>query len=88
MFRWQELQAGHFIHRSYDFDIDCNIRPQCSYCNGPYGHGKPLEYYLHLVQEIGEEKAHHALTRKHWNDYKITALLNLIDMYTELLYKL
>jgi len=81
---WKQLQAGHFIHQSYDFDIYSNIRPQCTGCN-KWGHGKPLEYYIHLVSEIGEEAAEHARTRAHWNDYKRADLEELIAKYRQLL---
>lgn len=77
---WQELQAGHFIHSSYDFSDYDNIRPQCERCN-KWGHGKPLEYYLHLVQEIGQEAADIARNRKHWNDYKRADLEAIIAKY-------
>lgn len=77
---WKELQAGHFVHNSYDFDVDLNIRPQCVYCN-KHRHGQPLEYYLHLVKEVGQEKADYARTRKHWNDYRRKDLEEIIKKY-------
>ena len=84
VFHWTQLQAGHFVHQSYDFDIEANIRPQCTACNN-WGHGKPLEYYLHLVQEIGKEAADNAKNRKHSNPYNRQDLLDLISKYDQAL---
>lgn len=80
MYHWKELQAGHFIHGSYDFSIKDNIRPQCTSCN-KWGHGKPMEYYIHLMQEIGMAAADHARTRAHWNAYTREQLIQVIHTY-------
>lgn len=80
VYHWKELQAGHFIHGSYDFSVEDNIRPQCSSCN-KWGHGKTMEYYVHLMQEIGKEKADHARTRPHWNGYSREELNKVIHAY-------
>lgn len=81
VYPWQQLQLGHFIHGSYDFDAYANLRPQCQFCN-KYGHGKPLEYYIHLVEEIGLTAADHARKRAHWNGYSRADLLETIKKYT------
>ena len=79
LFPWKELHAGHYKHGSYDFDLR-NIKPQCNYCN-TYAHGKPDEFYVHLVQEYGQEVADELRTRKHWNDYKRLELEAIIKLY-------
>lgn len=84
LYHWKLLQAGHFVHNSYDFDIECNIRPQCTNCN-KWNHGRPLEYYLHLVRELGRKIADKARTRKHWNAYKRPELMALIAKYKKLI---
>lgn len=79
LFPWTLLQAGHYKHSSYDFDPR-NVKPQCAYCNN-YAHGKPDDFYVHLVQEYGQEIAEELRTRKHWNDYKRQELLDIIEEY-------
>lgn len=81
VYHWKELQAGHFIHGSYDFDVYANIRAQCTACN-KWGHGKTLEYYVHLVKEIGREASDHARTRAHWNGYSREDLNTIILKYS------
>lgn len=82
-FHWKALQAGHFIHGSYDFDTELNIRPQCASCN-KWNHGRPLEYYLHLVAEVGKRRADYARTRPHRNVYSRIELNRIIDRYKSL----
>lgn len=79
VYHWKIMDAGHFIHSSYDFDIH-NIKPQCTYCNR-YCHGRPLEFYLHLTQEYGTENAEKLRTRPKWNAYKRSQILDVIKKY-------
>lgn len=79
VFRWQDLDSGHYKHGSYDFDRR-QIKPQCTYCNR-YAHGKPDEYYVHLIREYGQETADELRTRKHWNDYSRSELEAIIKLY-------
>lgn len=38
------------------YDLD-NVRPQCWWCNSKlYGNGRPIEFELHLIQDIWEER--------------------------------
>ena len=62
--RWRkkhrkEIQCWHRDSRwwiSVRYDLD-NLRPQCWGCNSKlYGNWKPVEFELHLLQEIGEER--------------------------------
>ena len=79
VYPWRQLQAGHFVHGSYDFD-PFNVHPQCPSCN-KWGHGKPVQYYLHLVKDYGTVKADQLLARKHWNDYTRKDLEAIIIKY-------
>lgn len=79
-YHWKDLQAGHFIHGSHDFD-PMNVKPQCQACN-KWGHGKPLEYYLHLVREYGPTRANYLRTRDHWNAYNRNELKRIIEKYS------
>lgn len=80
LFPWKELHAGHYKHGSYDFDPR-NIKPQCTYCN-TYAHGKPDEFYVHLIKEYGQEIADELRIRAHWNGYGRAELLKIISEYT------
>lgn len=79
VYHWRQLQAGHFIHGSYDFD-PMNVKPQCVRCN-KWLHGNPLNYYLHLARDYGTVIADRLRTRKHWNDYKRKDLEEIIKKY-------
>lgn len=79
LFPWKELDAGHYKHGSYDFDTR-QIKPQCTYCNR-YAHGRPDEFYVHLIKDYGQEVADELRTRKHWNDYKRKDLEEVIARY-------
>ena len=76
---WKEAQAGHFIHGSYDFD-PFNVHAQCASCN-KWGHGKPLEYYIHLVKDYGTVKADELRSRAHWNNYNRKDLEVIVKKY-------
>lgn len=56
---WKKITCGHKESRwwiSVRYDLD-NVKPQCWWCNSKmYGNGRPVEFELHLINDIGKER--------------------------------
>lgn len=55
-FRWDDIDAGHYIGRRFistRYD-DRNVHPQCKYCNR-FLEGLKDEYALFLIKKYGKE---------------------------------
>lgn len=86
---WKEMQAGHYITRSFSPLLFCldNIRPQCYGCN-VCQQGKPVEFRHFLVAELGEERVEEmeamklAGKSKKWNRDELEML---IDSFKDML---
>ncbi len=80
---YKQMHAGHFIkrnHKSVFFDIEMNIRPQCTKCNTFYG-GRQDEFAARLIREFGYKKFLNLMNRKH--EIKNWSTSELIEMLTE-----
>jgi hypothetical protein len=90
VFKWQEIQAGHYISRSKTMILfdERNVHPQCAYCNGVM-HGEPVRYHQFMLDKYGQE-----VIDELWRLAKLThkfkpyELKNLINKYSEEIKKL
>lgn len=87
-FKWDELDAGHFISRkemSVRWD-ERNVAAQCQYCNR-FRYGRAYEFSLAL------DKQSRGLSKRLYNKskevikYSMTDLQELVDLYKEKLHK-
>lgn len=77
---WKSANAGHYRHDSHDFD-ERNVKCQCVYCNLHEG-GRADLFYLHLVEDYGQEVADELKNRKKWNGYSRDELRTIIERYS------
>lgn len=58
VFRWQEMDAGHFVPKSRGAAvrwIEENVWPECRGCNR-FSHDHLIGYTLHMIDYYGKEK--------------------------------
>lgn len=58
IFRWQDMDCGHFIPKSRGASVrwvEENCHPECRGCNR-FDHGHLVGYTLHMIDMYGREK--------------------------------
>ncbi len=83
-YHWKECQLGHFIHDRLDFDLERNLRIQCSVCNGYFFGSKNLAIFgIKLAEELGVEgmKKLRLDANTFGNGYDIKTLKEIISKY-------
>ncbi|HEC66086.1 MAG TPA: hypothetical protein ENI23_12400 [bacterium] len=86
IFRWQDVDAGHFITRKENttrYDPE-NVKPQCRYCNR-FREGAKAEFALKLGTETVEKLV---LKSRAVKQFKIAELEEFISEYKDKLKKL
>ena len=92
---WKKMTCGHKESRwwiTVRYDLD-NVRPQCWGCNSKlYGNGRPVEFEIHLIDEIWEERVNavHQKVLKEARDpvnetLSTPRILEIADEFKELL---
>jgi hypothetical protein len=77
---WQEAQLGHFRHDQLDFDLDRNLRIQCTRCN-KWNHGELDIYSANLVKEGIDIVKLELDANTFGNGYDIKTLKEIISKY-------
>jgi hypothetical protein len=79
LFRWQDLDAGHYFHGKLDFDKR-NVKKQCTRCNR-FKHGNHAIFGVYLAIELGVEGMKKLMLDANTKIYTCQDLKQIIQNY-------